>query len=437
MSGLLAARVLSESFDKVTVFDRDTLPEGAAQRRGVPQGEHSHGLLARGRQVLEELYPGFGADLAARGALPVDLQNDCVWVYGERAVPRVPSGLAGMCMSRPLIEAYVRERTTALANVTVLDGHEATRLLFDGRRVTGVTIRAVGGAPHDVPADLVVDATGRGNRGPTWLAALGFERPAEERIDPLTTYVSRDYRRVPGDADFTAFVCGARTTRPYGGVGIAADGDRWMVTLFGVGMVPPTDPDSYAGFAARLPDPRLYELLREAEPLGPPMKLRLPPSVRRRYERMTRLPERLVAIGDAICSFNPAYGQGMTVAAAEAAELRAALAAGLDGLPARFYARAAKVVDTPWDIAVGADLGFPEVVGVRTGKTRFLNGYVARVQTASERSAAVAGRFLRVANLVAPPQALFAPPILARVLWHSRGGTAPAHTAAPVPAPVA
>ncbi|MCU1677904.1 MAG: hypothetical protein JWM93_2662, partial [Frankiales bacterium] len=159
MSGLLAARVLSESFDKVTVFDRDTLPTGAVNRKGVPQGEHSHGLLARGREVLEELFPGFADDLTAQGALPIDIQQDCVWVYGERPVPRVRSGLAGMCMSRPLIEAYVREQTTRLPNVTVLDGHEATGLLFDGGRVTGATIRPVAGDEHEVRADLVVDAT--------------------------------------------------------------------------------------------------------------------------------------------------------------------------------------------------------------------------------------------------------------------------------------
>jgi hypothetical protein len=151
---------------------------------------------------------------------------------------------------------------------------------------------------------------------------------------------------------------------------------------------------------------------------------------------MARLPEGLVAFGDAICSFNPAYGQGMTVAAAEAIELRDALKGGLAGLPRRFYARAAKVIDTPWDIAVGADLGHAEVQGERTGKTRFLNAYVTKVQTASERSAAVAGRFLSVANLMKAPPSLFAPGILARVLWHGRR-TAPVAVPERAPAPVA
>lgn len=433
MAGLLAARVLSESFANVTVFDRDTLPEGAANRKGVPQGEHSHGLLARGRQVLEELFPGLVDELTAAGGIPVDIMRDCVWVQGDRAMPRVASGLAGLCVSRPLMEAGVRRRVLALPNVVVLDGHEATGLLFDGVKVTGATVLPAGGSEHDVAADLVVDATGRGNRGPTWLAALGFERPVEERVDPLTVYVSRDYRRVPGRQDFAAIINSPNAGRPFGAVAIAADGDRWMVTLLGVGagQAPPSDPDTYADFAAKLSDPRLHELLRTAEPLGPPMRMRLPASVRRRYERMTRLPDGLVAIGDAICAFNPAYGQGMTVAAAEAIELRDALRAGREGLPRRFYAKAAKVVDVPWDIAVGADLANPEVQGERTGKTRFLNAYVAKIQAASGHSAAVGRRFLQVANLMKAPPALFAPGIVVRALWLGR--RRPAAVPAPQP----
>ncbi|MET7419623.1 FAD-dependent monooxygenase [Dactylosporangium sp. NPDC005555] len=429
MAGLLAARVLSESFANVTIFDRDTLPAGAANRKGVPQGEHSHGLLARGRQVLEELFPGIVAELTAAGAIPLDLMRDCVWVTGDRPMPRVASGLAGLCVSRPTLEAAVRRHVLACPDIVVLDGHEATGLLFDGVRVTGAKVRPVAGGEHDVAADLVVDATGRGNRGPTWLAALGFDRPAEERVDPLTVYVSRDYRRVPGAQDYAAIINSPNAGRPFGAVAIAADGDRWMVTLLGVGagQAPPTD--AFADFAAKLPDPRLRELLSTAEPLGPPLRMRLPASVRRRYERMSRLPDGLVSIGDAVCAFNPAYGQGMTVAAAEAIELRDALRAGREGLPRRFYARAAKVVDVPWDIAVGADLANPEIQGERTGKTRFLNAYVARIQTASGRSAAVGRRFLEVANLMQAPPALFAPSIVARVLWFGRRRPAPAPAA--------
>jgi flavin-dependent dehydrogenase len=347
-----------------------------------------------------------------------------VWINDGHRLPREASGLLGMCVSRPLLEGYVRERVSQLPNVEIRHRTEALGLLAnpDRSRVVGARVLPRGEEPQEIPAELVVDATGRGNRGPTWLTQLGYDRPAEEHVDPVTVYMSRDYRRVEGDADFRAIVQSPWPGNPYGGVAIAADGDRWMVTLLGCGRdnFPPSDPDGFLGFAKRLPSPALHDLLSKAEPLGPPMKLRLPASVRRRYEHLERLPEGLIAFGDAICAFNPAYGQGMTAAAAEALELRACLAKGRNGLPKRFYARAARVIDVPWDIAVGADLRYEHVAGPRSRKVNFLNSYIGRVHAAASRHAAVAKAFLSVANLMAAPQALFKPGVLARVLLSGR-----------------
>ncbi|MGW4466193.1 FAD-dependent oxidoreductase [Micromonospora sp. NPDC004704] len=435
IGGLLAARVLSESYAKVTIFDRDDLPTGATARRGVPQGEHAHGLLARGRQVLEELFPGFVADLTARGAVPIDLQRDCVWINDGRRIPRVTSGLDGLCVSRPALEAYVRDRVRALPQVEIHAGHEAVGLLINADRtvVNGARVLPRCGVEQQYAADLVVDATGRGNRGPTWLTELGYEPPPEERVDPFTVYMSREYRRTTGDAEFKGIVTSPSPATPYGGIAIVAEDDRWLVTLLGVGagQAPPADPEGFLAFAGKLPEPELHRLLSRVEPLGPPRRLRLPTSVRRRYEHLTRLPEGFVAVADAVCSFNPAYGQGMTVAAAEAIVLRDCLRAGRTGLPARFFTLAAKVIDTPWDIAVGADLRYPEVVGPRSRKTAFLNAYVARLHVAAERHPVVGRSFLSVANLMAAPQALFAPGILARVLWSGRRPVRPAGTPNP------
>jgi hypothetical protein len=152
--------------------------------------------------------------------------------------------------------------------------------------------------------------------------------------------------------------------------------------------------------------------------------MRLPVSVRRRYERLTRLPDGLVSIGDSICAFNPAYGQGMTVAAAQALALRDCIVRGREGLPRRFYAKAARLVDTPWEIAVGGDLRFDHVAGGRTRKTNFINAYIGKVYRAAEKDPVVGQAFLRVANLMAAPPTLFAPSILARVLRGSRGAVA-------------
>jgi 2-polyprenyl-6-methoxyphenol hydroxylase-like FAD-dependent oxidoreductase len=438
IGGLLAARVLSESYAKITIFDRDELPTDATARKGVPQGEHSHGLLARGGQVLEELFPGFATDLTAQGAVPIDMQRDGIWVNDGRRIPRVASGLDGLCVSRPTLEAYVRDRVRALPGVEIHSGHEVVGLLTNPDRtvVTGARTLPRHGTEQQHDADLVVDATGRGNRGPTWLTELGYERPHEDLVDSNTFYVSRDYRRTPGEADFAALVHTPSPANPYGAVAIAAEGDRWMVTLIGVGHAPPTDPEGTLAFATRLPNPELHALFSRAEPLGPPKKMRLPTSVRRRYEQLSRLPEGFIAVADALCSFNPAYGQGMTVASAEAIVLRDCLRQGRQGLPARFFAMAAKVIDVPWDMAVGGDLRYPEVVGARSRRTTFLNAYVAKVHIAAERHAVVGSCFMRVANLMAPPQALFSPGIVARVLWSGRRPRPPMATSnPPMPGP--
>jgi 2-polyprenyl-6-methoxyphenol hydroxylase-like FAD-dependent oxidoreductase len=440
IGGLLAARVLSESYAKVTVVDRDELHDDASIRKGVPQAEHPHALLARGRLVLEELFPGFGADLTAAGGVPVDIQRDCVWINDGRRVPRVVSGLEGLCSSRPALEAYVRGRVAALPNVVISGRHEAVGLLTtdDRARVNGVRILPIGGSEQRLPADLVVDATGRGNRGPTWLAEIGYAAPAEDLVNPGIVYMTREYRRAAGDADFAAMIISPSPASPYGGVAIVAEGDRWLVTLIGVGTgnAPPSDPDGFLAFTTRMPTLELHRLLSQAEPLSEPKKMRLPTSSRRRYESLARLPEGFLTFGDAICSFNPAYGQGMTVAAVEAIVLRDCLRAGREQLPARFFAKAAKVIDVPWDIAVGADLRFPEVVGPRSTKVNIINSYVAKLHVAAERHATVGRAFLTVANLMAPPTRLFSPAVVARVLWSGRRSTKPLPAPTPTPTPV-
>ncbi|WP_162907780.1 FAD-dependent oxidoreductase [Allorhizocola rhizosphaerae] len=436
IAGLLAARVLSESFEKVTIFDRDELPLNHDNRRGVPHGEHTHGLLAFGRKALEELFDGFAADITALGAVPVDLGRDLLWFGDGLRFPRTDARLMGLGVSRPMLEGYVRDRIRALSNVEIHDRTEALGLLTDDdrSRVTGARVLPRGGEALEVSADLVVDATGRGNRGPTWLSQIGYAKPVEDAVDSVAGYASREYRRVPGDADFSGFVLNPWPEHPTGAVAMAVDGDRWMVTLVGYDSrnFPPSDPDGFLEFVRRLPHPELYELLSRSEPLGPPIKMRLPVSVRRRYERMRRLPEGLISIGDAICAFNPAYGQGMTVAAAEALVLRECLAKGRAGLPRRFYAKTAKLIDVPWDMAVGADLRYGHVLGTRSAKTNLLNGYVARLFVAAAKHPSVAKAFLSVANLMAPPQSLFAPAVVARVLRAGARPQLPVAAKAPV-----
>jgi 2-polyprenyl-6-methoxyphenol hydroxylase-like FAD-dependent oxidoreductase len=433
MGGLLAARALSEIFDNVTLVERDLLERGPVTRRGVPQGRHAHGLLARGREVLEDFFPGLTDELVGRGAQRADLQSGFRWVNAGRTICAEPSGLVGLAVSRPLLEARVRARVMALSSVRLVDGCDATGLTAtpDGARVTGLRILRRGADEQDLPADLVVDATGRGSRGPGWLEQLGYPGPPVDEVHIGLAYASRWYRRNPDAPDGAAVAATAEV--PRGGVMIPQEGDRWIVSIGGVlGEAAPLDHDGFTAFAATLPSPLIHEVIRDSEPLSDAVRFRYPVSSRRRYERMARFPAGYLPFGDAISSFNPVYGQGMSVAALEAVALRDALERGTDEVARRFLRSAARIVDTPWDIAVGADLRFPGVPGRRTARVRLVNGYIERLHVAAEHDPEVGRAFLRVVNLLDPPERLFAPSTLRRVL---RGGRRAA-VAVPAPVPV-
>jgi 2-polyprenyl-6-methoxyphenol hydroxylase-like FAD-dependent oxidoreductase len=435
LAGLLAARVLADAYTQVTVIDRDELPEASTHRRGVPHGRHAHALLTGGQQALEDLFPGLTAELITHGVPVGDLLANGRWYLSGHRLRQAHSGLVALSPSRPFLEGHVRARVRALPNVALLDSCDIVGLAAtpDGRRVTGVRVlrRADGSAEELVGADLVVDATGRGSRSPVWLEALGYERPETEQVRIGLGYTTRTYRLPPDTLGGDLGVVQAATPQhPRSGVLVLLEGDRWMVTLGGrLGDHPPTDPDGFLEFARSLRFPDICQAIRDGEPLDDPVAFRFPASVRHRYERLDRFPEGLLVMGDAVCSFNPVYGQGMSVAALEALILRRYLQRGTRPQPRRVFRDLARVVDVPWEIAVGGDLIFPGVQGRRTLKARLVNAYLARLHGAAAHDATLASAFLRVAGLVAPPQSLLRPGIAVRVL---RGSLHPATAGAVV-----
>ena len=431
MAGLLAARVLADAYGQVTVIDRDQLPEASTHRRGVPHGRHAHALLARGQQALEELFPGLTAELIAQGVPTGDLLANGRWYVSGHRLRQAPIGLVSLSASRPLLEGYVRARVRTLPNVAFLDSCDIIGLVAtpDGRRITGARVlgRADGGAEERLGADLVVDATGRGSRTPIWLEALGYERPDEEQVRVGLGYATRTYRLPPDALDGDLAVLDATTPEhPRGGALLLLEGDRWMVTLAGMlGDHPPTDPDGFLAFARSLRFPDIHQAIRHAEPLDDPVGFRFPASVRHRYERLDRFPDGLLVLGDAVASFNPIYGQGMSVAAVEALTLRRHLERGIEPQPRRWFRDLAHVVDVPWEMAAGGDLVFPGVQGRRTAKVRLVSTYLARLHAAAAHDANLATAFIRVAGLVDPPQTLLRPGIVLRVLRNGLGPAPP------------
>jgi 2-polyprenyl-6-methoxyphenol hydroxylase-like FAD-dependent oxidoreductase len=422
MGGLLAARSLTEAYERVTILDRDTLPVGLQGRRAVPQGQHAHALLPHGQACLDALLPGFSAELAAAGAPVCAALEEMRFVIGGHQLARASRDAGTILASRPFIEGHVRRRVRELPQVTLIDGCDALGLTTsrDGERVAGVRIlrRADGSAEETLASDLVVAATGRAARVPAWLEALGYPRPREERLDVGVTYASRRLS-LPADplGGDKLVLIGARPGHPRTLFLFAQEGGRWILGLGGYGPDhrPPSDPEGFAAFAATVAPPDVLEAIEAAESLDAIATHRFPASVRRRYDRLRRFPAGLLVAGDAICSFNPTYGQGMTVAAAEAVALRDCLERGERDLARRFFRAAAVPIGHAWDLSVGADLALPEVQGRRSARVRLINAYLRRLRATAEHDLAVAAAFSAVVAMLEPPAHVLRPAIALRV----------------------
>ncbi|HEY7210433.1 MAG TPA: hypothetical protein VH477_09195 [Bryobacteraceae bacterium] len=416
MAGLLAARVLADVYDKVLVLERDELPNTSKNRRGVPQGQHTHGLLAGGREALDKLFPGISAQCVDQGAISGDILRESRWFMEGGCHARCASGLNGLLMTRPFLESIVRERVRRLANVEFRENVTVTALASSPAkyRVTGVML-----GDEFIESALVVDTTGRGSRSSQWLEEMGYSKPEEERVEVGLCYTTRFFKRRQEDLDGDrAVIMPPTPSGKRGGVMLAQEGGRWTVTLIShFGTPPPAELEGFVEFARTLPAPYIYEVVRNAEPSGDAAGTRFPASVRRHYERLRRFPQGYLVMGDALSSFNPIYGQGMSVAALEAMALQKCLAQGTTNLARRFFTRASKIIDTPWSIAVGNDLRMPEAKGPRTAAVKVINAYIAKLHKAAHHDPKIAVAFHRVGNLLKPPSHILHPRIAARVLW--------------------
>ncbi|WP_435610686.1 FAD-dependent oxidoreductase [Streptomyces sp. C10-9-1] len=428
IAGLLTARVLARHADRVTVVERDRFPDGAEPRPGVPQGRHAHVLLEGGQRALDELLPGFTAELAAAGAPRVGMPADMVQWQSGRWVRRTAPTSHLYTGSRAQLEHLVRARVLAEPAVTAVTGAEAVGLTGDARRVTGVLLRERGGSggaePERLAAGLVVDASGRGTRAAQWLRALGAEPPAEETIDTGLAYASRVYRDRGGHlgTHAQAYYVLPGPDQVYAGGVLPLEDGRHLVVLSGLrGDEPPTDEEAFTAFAARLPHPFIHDWLREAVPETPPYGFRRTANVRRRYDLPGRRPAGFLATGDALCTFNPVYGQGMAVAALGALALREALDDPRRAATTRRVQRALlEASRQAWDISAGADRRMPGALGTAVATPaadRAAGWYLDRVQRRYQGDPVVGRAFRSVLTLTAPVSALFAPAVARAVLF--------------------
>jgi 2-polyprenyl-6-methoxyphenol hydroxylase-like FAD-dependent oxidoreductase len=428
MGGLLAARVLSDFYTSVTVLERDAFPATDTARKGVPQGRHTHGLLACGSAVLEELFPGYRNEVVEQsGGLLGDVANDLIWMGHNVALANGKSDMIGLAASRPVLEGHLRRRLLAVPNVRAVERCSVQGVTSDpgSKCVTGVRARIDGKPDEIITADLVVDATGRGSNSAAWLEGLGYQPPVSETVKIGIGYMTRTYRRRPSDLGGKIGIIVAGSAPNWrNGVILAQEHDTWTVSTGGfLGDDAPDDDQGFLAYLATLPTMEIHDIVARAEPLTDYHRYRYLFSVRRKYEQLKRFPENYLVFGDAICSFNPVYGQGMTVAAQEALALQRCLRAGSNDLARRFFKAASKIVDIAWHIAVGNDLRNPRVYGERPPMRRFINWYIGKLHVASTRDSKLATAFLKVVNLMMPPPSLLRPTIAWRVWRGNRGRT--------------
>lgn len=429
-AGLAAARVLAGAYERVTLIERDSGTD-PGPRRGVPQAHHAHTLLCRGLVELERLFPGLGAELVGDGAIVADPGSDLTLILGGHRITRAPLGHSTLQVTRSRLDDHLRRRVLALPGLELITGRDVVGLASAsvGRRCGGVRVvrRAPGSPVETVPADLVVDATGRGSRLDRWLAAEWETAVPADRLTVDVRYASQTWC-LPGGlpADARGALISATADRPYGLALLAVERGRHLVTTVGVGgHRPARDEAGLRDLIGRIAPPDLATALLAGRPdphdPEPAIRTYRIPEVRRlRYERAQRLPAGVIAIGDALCGLNPVYAQGMTVATLHAAALEDALAGDPETLPTRYFRAAAAATDAPWAMAVGSDLALPHLRAERTLGSRITDALTRRIQRVAATDPEVARRFVRVMTLLDPPAELTRPALLGRLIMISR-----------------
>jgi 2-polyprenyl-6-methoxyphenol hydroxylase-like FAD-dependent oxidoreductase len=386
MGGLTAAGALADHFDQVVVLERDTLPSEPTYRAGTPQARHVHALLLSGQRALSELFPGFEQDLDRAGAVPLRVGLDVRMERpGYDPFPQRDLGWFSYAVSRPTIERAVRRRVESLANITLRQSCRVQEVLAspNGEAVTGVRYDNGDGASETIAADLVVDASGRGALTLALLQSIGRPLPEETTIGIDLGYATCVFA-IPDDASTDwkgVMTFGQAPQNSRGGLMLPLEGDRWMATIGGRhGDVPSGDPEGFLSYARALRTPTIYNAISHAKRLDGVARYGFPESVRRHFERLDVFPRGLLPVGDAICRFNPVYGQGMSVAALEACLLQRLLErlagdrlAGdrvggdsnpIAGLAPAFFAEVQTLIETPWSVAI-FDFVFPDTRGQR------------------------------------------------------------------------
>lgn len=416
MAGLCAARVLADIFDEVIIIERDVLSDKAAIRGGAPQTSQPHALLEAGRATLEDLFPGFSQSVRDAGGLELNMTRDIAWYDRGAVVEEAKTPLSALYASRPLFEQVVRKRVRNKSNINIRDGCHFVGYTHNKStsRVTGIRFRDEQGEETTLDAKITVDASGRASKTPSWLASNGYTKPDVDRVDIDVTYSTVCISR-PAD-DHHGVLIAPEPERPRGAAMLPIEQNQWQILLQGVhGERAPDDKERFIEWADQLPMQDPARELRNQQWMTNIRRYPFPSSVRHNYHNLRRFPDGLVVIGDAVASFNPIYGQGMSVAALDSLALHHALSDGVSGAGPRVFDLIDPVIYEAWRTAVTNDFVFDETTGPKPFATDLLNRYATRLVNRAHDDGVLTEAFLRVFRLERHATFLLRP----RILWRT------------------
>jgi 2-polyprenyl-6-methoxyphenol hydroxylase-like FAD-dependent oxidoreductase len=423
-AGLMTAKVLSHYFQQVTIVEKDTVHRYPESRKGQSHTKHLHGFLPCALNILNNYFPGFYEEMYNNGGVINDLGTSMNWFTHGGFKKSLFMDIRAVSLSRPLLEHLVRERVLSLPNVVLLDNTAAKALLSsdDKQRVTGVMIEGTQGKEFiRLDADLVVDCMGRGSQTSKWLKAMGYAEVPTSKVKINVTYTTRLYKRDPDDVRGRLWIaCTPEAPRERrNGAIFPIEGNRWIVSVGGWhGEQAATSEQEFMEFLKTLPNFNIYDIASTCEPLSNIIQYKYPMSIRRDYERMYRFPLGVLVLGDAVSSFNPVYGQGMSSVCLQAVELDKIIDQNIEEhkLAKTYFKRTLKIKNKLWQMSTGEDFRFPETTGTRPFGTSIVNKYVSWVHKATINDEVVCKAFLKVMGLIDPPTKLLHPQIIWRIL---------------------
>jgi 2-polyprenyl-6-methoxyphenol hydroxylase-like FAD-dependent oxidoreductase len=423
-AGLMTATVLSRHYQQVTFVEKDTVHRYPEARKGQPHAKHLHGLLPCALSILYDYFPGLFEEIVDNGGVVNDFGASMNWFTHGGFKKNVFLNINGVSLSRPLLDHLVRERVLALSNVRLLDNTTVKAFLTsdDKQKVVGILMEEKQKMQvTSLAADLVVDCTGRGSRTPQWLKEMGYEEVPIDEVKINVTYTTRLYKRNPQDIRVRSWMActpEAPKERRNGAV-FPIEENKWIISVGGWhgDQATPNEKD-FLEFLKTLPNPNIYDIASTCEPLSDLIQYKYPVSIRRNYEKLHHFPMGLLVLGDAVSSFNPVYGQGISSACLQAVALDQLMNENIDEkkLAKIYFRRTLKIKNKLWQMSTGEDFRFPETTGTRPFGIKLVNKFVSLVHRATIKDEVVCRTFLKVMGLIDPPTKLLHPKIVWRIL---------------------